>query len=403
MLTQENLIVFLYALPVYQLLFYTVQLITFRRAYPSRKYLGFLLLTMTVVLVINAIHYFGYEQLMSVLYIFFTPLLLSLIPIFHLYLSSLVNGHQQTGSLSRFSPFIIPAIGFLLSLFTFGMFTLNERLMIMAGIDPQGGGTGAFAVAAWVYKWIIPVLLVVQLIMGLTKARHLFRSEREAVRKDPGRFAYLQVRWISVMAVSLILFVLVIVLPFLIPVANQMNISLITNAFLLITGGVIGFYGMKQDTLLMQVSSVSGAGPANLPSIEAPPPEIDTEPVSDSSPAIPIVSEVEARRIINRLKTLMETKKPYMDARYSLNELCTQMETSRRIMTYVLNDVMGKNFYGVVNEYRLRDAIQIMEDSGRKYTIEAIAEMVGFNSKSSFYACFKKFTGMSPKEYFESK
>ena len=72
-------------------------------------------------------------------------------------------------------------------------------------------------------------------------------------------------------------------------------------------------------------------------------------------------------------------------------------------MTYVLNDVMGKNFYGVVNEYRLREAIQIMETSGRKYTIEAIAEMVGFNSKSSFYACFKKFTGMSPKEYLEKK
>ncbi len=403
MLTQENLIVFLYALPIYQLLFYTVQLITFKRAYPSRKYLGLLLLVMTVVLIMTAVHYFGYERLMSVLFIFFTPLLLSLIPIFHRYLSSLVNGHQRTGGLSRFSPFIIPVIGFVLSLFTFGMLTLNERLMIMAGLDPPGGGTGTFALAAWGYKWIIPVLLTVQLIMGWARASHLLRGEQETVGKDPGRLAYLQVRWIAVMGVCLFLFILAIVLPFHIPVTDLMTLSLLANAILLITGGIIGFYGLKQDTLLMQVASVTGAGAASLPSPVVPHPEGMTKPVSASSRSVPIVPDDEAHRIINQLKLLMEGKKPYTDSRYSLNELCTQMETSRRIMTYVLNDVMGKNFYGFVNEYRLRDAIQIMENSGRKYTIEAIAEMVGFNSKSSFYACFKKFTGMSPKEYFESK
>ena len=403
MLTQENLTVFLYALPVYQLLFYTVQLITFRRAYPSRKYLGLLLLAMTVVLVMNAIHYFGYDRLMSVLFLFFIPLLLSLLPIFHLYLTSLINGHHQRAGGARFTPFIIPAVGFLLSLFTFGMLTLNERLMIMAGIDPPEGGTGVFTLAAWDYEWIIPVLLTVQLIMELARARHLLQGEREAVRMDPGRFAYLQVRWIAIIAISLILFILAIVMPFLIPVGNLMAVSLITNALLLITGGFIGFYGMKQDTLLMQVASVSGARTVNLPSPEALPAEDGSQQASVSSRSVPVVSDDEAHRIIHRLTNLMEVRKPYTDSRYSLNELSAQMETSRRIMSYVLNDVMGKNFYGLVNEYRLRDAIQIMENSGRKYTIEAIAEMVGFNSKSSFYACFKKYTGMSPKEYFDSK
>lgn len=402
MLTKENLIVFLYALPVYQLLFYTVQLITFKRAYPSRKYLGLLMLVMTIVLIMNAIHYFGYDRLMSVLYIFFTPLLLSLLPVFYLYLSSLLNGYHPSGGVYRFSPFIIPVIGFGLSLFTFGMLTLNERLMIMTGIDPPEGGSGVFALAAWDYKWIIPVLLAVQLIIGLTKVRQLLHSEREAVRKDPGRFAYLQTRWITIIAISLILFILAIVLPFLIPVKNQMSGSLLTNVLLLITGGIIGYYGMKQDALLIQVASLDRAG-TTMSSPETQLAQVEPKTVPVSSRSVPVVSNEEAHRIISRLNALMESKKPYMDARYSLNELCTQMETSRRIMTYVLNDVMGKNFYGFVNEYRLRDAIQIMENSNRKYTIEAIAEMVGFNSKSSFYACFKKYTGMSPKEYFENK
>jgi AraC-like DNA-binding protein len=402
MLTQENLIVFFYALPVYQLLFYTVQLITFRKAYPSRKYLGLLLLLLTIILIMNAIHYFGYDRLMSVLFIFFTPLLLSLLPVFHRYLSFLVEEPFQPRGFSRFSPFIIPVTGFGWSLFTFGMLTLDERLMIMTGLEPTGGGSGAFEFASWIYQWIIPALFAVQLVVEFVKARRLLHSEREAGRNDPGRLAYLQTRWIAIIAISLILFILAIVMPPLVPVKNQMSGSLLTNVLLLVTGGIIGFYGMKQDALLTQVASLSRTGVTSLRSSEAPLTQVDQETVPSSSRSIPVVSKEEAQRIIHRLNTLMETKKPYLDARYSLNELCTQLETSRRIMTYVLNEVMGKNFYGVVNEYRLKDSIQIMENN-RKYTIEAIAEMVGFNSKSSFYACFKKYTGMSPKEYVENR
>ncbi|HOW25376.1 MAG TPA: helix-turn-helix domain-containing protein [Bacteroidales bacterium] len=403
MLTQENLIVFLYALPVYQLLFYTVQLITFRKAYPSRKSLGLLLLLMTMVLIMNAIHHFGYDRLMAVLFIFFTPLLLCLLPVFHRYLSTLTGANRQNGSLSRLGHYIIPIIGFGMSLFTFGMLTLNERLMIITGINPPDGGSGAFAFAAWDFKWILPILLIVQLIVSFVKASRLLHQERLATRQDPGRFAYLQVRWILIIASSLILFIMAIVLPFLFPAQSPVSGALLANVILLLTGGIIGYYGMKQDALLVQVSSLGREQQASPEASGPPIQHVEQKAAPSASSAAPLVADEEARRIISQLHSMMQAKKPYTDARYSLGELCGQMEIPRRIMTYVLNDVMGKNFYGVVNEYRLREAIQIMETSGRKYTIEAIAEMVGFNSKSSFYACFKKFTGMSPKEYLEKK
>jgi len=41
----------------------------------------------------------------------------------------------------------------------------------------------------------------------------------------------------------------------------------------------------------------------------------------------------------------------------------------------------------------------IMEPDNRKYNMDIIGEMAGFQSKSSFNGCFKKLTGMTPSAY----
>ena len=66
MFTSDNLLVVLLAIPIYQLIFFTIQAISFKwSANRPRFMLGILLLIMTFILIINAIHYMGYNVTFS--------------------------------------------------------------------------------------------------------------------------------------------------------------------------------------------------------------------------------------------------------------------------------------------------------------------------------------------------
>ena len=53
--------------------------------------------------------------------------------------------------------------------------------------------------------------------------------------------------------------------------------------------------------------------------------------------------------------------------------------------------------------YRVEHAKKLIrEDKNAKLTVEELAELVGYNSKSSFNNVFKKFTLITPSEYRKS-
>ena len=58
---------------------------------------------------------------------------------------------------------------------------------------------------------------------------------------------------------------------------------------------------------------------------------------------------------------------------------------------------MGQSFFDYVNGWRIEEAKPLIRNG--EQTVLAIAYEVGFNSRSSFYAAFKKQTGVTPSAY----
>ncbi len=86
---------------------------------------------------------------------------------------------------------------------------------------------------------------------------------------------------------------------------------------------------------------------------------------------------------------------------FSLERLAELSGCRPRIASQVINSHFNCNFWSLVNEARIREACRRIDDTGHYdgYSTEAIAESVGFNSRSSFCAAFKKFTGLGVGEY----
>ncbi|OGL45124.1 MAG: hypothetical protein A2161_10680 [Candidatus Schekmanbacteria bacterium RBG_13_48_7] len=112
------------------------------------------------------------------------------------------------------------------------------------------------------------------------------------------------------------------------------------------------------------------------------------------------LSDVERKELINKLKELMETEKPYLENNLNINELAKVLKTTFHKLSQVINESFHQNFYDFINSYRIKESKQLLKNpNNEKYTIISIAYICGFSSKSSFYNAFRKNTGITPGEY----
>ena len=66
----------------------------------------------------------------------------------------------------------------------------------------------------------------------------------------------------------------------------------------------------------------------------------------------------------------------------------------------LINTFSDYNFSDYINSLRIEQAKKLLsDDSFDQYTIVAIGLESGFNSKSTFYTAFKKFTSQTPSEF----
>lgn len=112
-------------------------------------------------------------------------------------------------------------------------------------------------------------------------------------------------------------------------------------------------------------------------------------------------SESRSGVLFNEVVHIMETKKPFLQDDFSLDDLSRMVHTNRLYLSKTINYHAGRNFNRLVNYYRVKYAVDLIKkDSGLKMV--EVSQMCGFHSVVSFNTSFKMHEHMTPGEFARS-
>lgn len=107
-----------------------------------------------------------------------------------------------------------------------------------------------------------------------------------------------------------------------------------------------------------------------------------------------------SERYLRRLQQAMEPDKAYTDGDLTIQKLAAKLSIPVQHLSQVVNEQLNQNILDFINTHRVEEAKRRLLDPASKHlSVLAIAEDVGFNSKSAFNAVFKKHTKTTPSEF----
>ncbi len=127
-------------------------------------------------------------------------------------------------------------------------------------------------------------------------------------------------------------------------------------------------------------------------------PEVGSLVYAPRVPMLPPPSEQKQKGVW--LKESHASQPYYRDPELSLSSLAEKLELTTHELSRIINTVLKKSFNDFINEYRVADVVQKMQDPSFDHiTLLGIAYESGFNSQSTFTRIFKHMTGKSPLAY----
>lgn len=105
--------------------------------------------------------------------------------------------------------------------------------------------------------------------------------------------------------------------------------------------------------------------------------------------------------LMKKITALMESSPEVFTEAFSLNRLAELVGSNSKYVSRAINLCKQCNFSVLLNEYRIKEACRRLMDTVNygNYTIEGIANSVGYKSRSNFTTIFKESVGLTPSAF----
>ncbi len=105
-------------------------------------------------------------------------------------------------------------------------------------------------------------------------------------------------------------------------------------------------------------------------------------------------------RILRKLDTL-ESSEKFLSNNFKLSHVAKQLNTNTAYLSQIINQHKGVTFSEYTNNLRIDYVLRQLHENSRfcKYTIQTIAEEIGYKSSTTFIKAFKDRVQMTPSDY----
>lgn len=113
------------------------------------------------------------------------------------------------------------------------------------------------------------------------------------------------------------------------------------------------------------------------------------------------LNDSDKEKLLAKIRSVFDNPGEFCSSEFSLARLAELVDSKSKYVSQVINEVYGQSFTNVLTDARIKEACKRLTDTETygNYTIEAIANSVGFKSRGNFVTNFKRYTGLTPSAY----
>lgn len=238
-------------------------------------------------------------------------------------------------------------------------------------------------------EWIAEVVVTIPFLIVSVQLLNKHQKAIKHTYSDISKYSYTVVRNLIIASVILYLFEAIIIILAIKKIEFAEFLHPLVYLFLVFIVYIIGYDALIRKSELMDcldtksISNSIVSGDESYNKYEKNP-----------------LSAIKTQQIIKKIDDCIRTEKPYRNPEIRLSSFSQLIEEHPNNVSQVLNDYYKKNFYDFINMHRVDEAkLLLINPINNNITITAIGFEVGFNSKSAFYASFKKIMNTSPAQY----
>ena len=129
--------------------------------------------------------------------------------------------------------------------------------------------------------------------------------------------------------------------------------------------------------------------------------EMDTKDKKQNKKRLEALPNKKMLDLYNKIDAFFKDKEPYLQRSFTLPQLAKEMGAPVHHAQKAFKEVGKTTFVEYKTKYKIRWSKKALFDPLFKNdTIDSVGMCAGFNSKSQFYAAFRKFEKMTPREYY---